>query len=76
VVITLVIGTYHWRTQAVSRFALIAAAGTLVVAVALRTLDAAVCDAFPLGTHFLWHLLVAAVTYLCLRALVTAHAAA
>jgi hypothetical protein len=38
----------------------------------LRSLDAAVCERFALGTHFLWHLLVATVIYLCLSALVAA----
>jgi hypothetical protein len=34
---------------------------------ALRTIDQAACPAFPLGTHFLWHLLNATVLYsLCL----------
>lgn len=35
------------------------AAGALLLAVSLvfRTADSALCGAFPLGTHFLWHLL-------------------
>lgn len=32
-------------------------AGLLVVSLAFRTLDAPLCAAWPLGTHFLWHLL-------------------
>lgn len=36
---------------------LAAGAGILVVSLAFRSLDRAVCPAFPLGTHFLWHLL-------------------
>jgi hypothetical protein len=72
--ITLGLGVHHWRTQTAARAALLGAAGTLAVAVVLRTLDAAACAAFPLGTHFLWHLLVAGVVYLCLRALVMARA--
>lgn len=32
-------------------------AAILVVSLSLRSLDMAVCGAFPLGTHFLWHLL-------------------
>jgi Ceramidase len=34
---------------------------------ALRTIDIAACDAFPPGTHFLWHLLNAAVLYVLLE---------
>jgi hypothetical protein len=32
-------------------------AGILVLSLAFRTLDLRVCAGFPLGTHFLWHLL-------------------
>lgn len=74
--ITLLLGVYHWRSQTSARSSLLCAGGTLCAAVALRTLDAAVCDAFPLGTHFAWHLLVALVAYLCLRGLASASGAA
>jgi hypothetical protein len=37
------------------------------VSLALRSVDLAVCDIFPLGTHFVWHLLNAAVLYVLLR---------
>jgi hypothetical protein len=39
-----------------------------VVSLALRTVDRAVCGVFPLGTHFLWHLLNAAVVFILLNA--------
>jgi hypothetical protein len=32
-------------------------AGILAVSLTFRTIDAGVCAGFPLGTHFLWHLL-------------------
>jgi hypothetical protein len=32
-------------------------AALLVASLTFRTLDGAVCDAFPVGTHFLWHIL-------------------
>ncbi len=32
-------------------------AGILTVSLVFRSLDQAVCDAWPLGTHFLWHIL-------------------
>lgn len=32
-------------------------AGILMVSLFFRSIDGAVCDAFPLGTHFMWHLL-------------------
>jgi hypothetical protein len=34
-----------------------AAAGIFVASVVFRAIDLKVCDAFPLGTHFLWHTL-------------------
>jgi hypothetical protein len=37
------------------------------VSLALRTADFAVCDAFPPGTHFIWHVLNATVLYVLLR---------
>ncbi len=32
-------------------------AGILVLSLTFRTIDAGVCGSFPLGTHFLWHIL-------------------
>lgn len=42
---------------------LVAAAGIFAVSLALRTVDQAWCDAWPYGTHFLWHCLNAVVLY-------------
>jgi hypothetical protein len=49
-------------------------AATVVFAISLlfRTIDNLVCDAVPLGTHFLWHASNAVVLYLLLRAAMTA----
>lgn len=55
---------------------LVAAAGVFLVSVMFRTLDPYVCEAYPLGTHFLWHslnglmlglLMVAAARYGAIR---------
>jgi hypothetical protein len=43
------------------------AAAVFAVSLTLRTVDFAVCDAFPLGTHFVWHMLNAALLYMLLR---------
>jgi hypothetical protein len=32
-------------------------AAILVISLVFRSADAALCPAFPLGTHFLWHIL-------------------
>jgi hypothetical protein len=48
--------------------ALLVAAGLFVVSLLFRIVDLDVCAAWPLGTHFLWHLFNAAVLYMVLRA--------
>ena len=45
----------HARPEASRGLAI--GAGILAVSLVFRTLDAGICPAFPLGTHFLWHLL-------------------
>ncbi|MFS4437313.1 ceramidase domain-containing protein [Paracoccaceae bacterium GXU_MW_L88] len=46
-------------------------AGILAVSIIFRTLDGPICDSFPLGTHFLWHILNAVM--LCHMILVLEH---
>ncbi|MBX9930393.1 MAG: ceramidase [Methylobacterium sp.] len=43
--------------------ALVLIAGLFAVSLTLRTLDVALCTVWPIGTHFLWHLLNAAVLF-------------
>lgn len=38
-----------------------------LVSLVFRTIDRAVCEGFPIGTHFIWHLLNAGVLYILLR---------
>ncbi len=66
----LALGLYHARTAANGQFDLLAAAAVLAAALFFRTIDNAVCTAFPYGTHFLWHLLNGLVVYLAIRAFV------
>jgi hypothetical protein len=70
----LALGVYHWLAQKPARVMLIAAAGVFALSLFFRTIDEAVCPQFPLGTHFMWHLLDAVVLYLCGRTLVASHA--
>lgn len=39
------------------------ASGLFIISLIFRSVDMAVCNSFPLGTHFLWHLLNGAVLY-------------
>ena len=73
IIAILAIGIYHWLAQKPARFTLIAAAGVLALSLFFRTIDEAVCPRFPLGTHFLWHLLDAVVLYLCGRTLLACY---
>ena len=69
-VVTLVLGAFHARERRVARFTLLAAAGVYLVALFFRTIDNEVCPVLPIGTHYLWHLLIGLVTYLAMRPLI------
>ncbi|HEU0289742.1 MAG TPA: ceramidase domain-containing protein [Burkholderiales bacterium] len=59
----------RWRRRPGWRWFLL---GILIfcVSLTLRTIDAHVCSAWPLGTHFLWHVLNAIVLFVLSRELV------
>ena len=69
-VVTLVLGVFHARKRRAARFTLLAAAGVYLAALFFRTIDNEVCPVLPIGTHFLWHLLIGLVTYLAMRSLI------
>ena len=69
-IVTLVLGVFHAREQTSARFTLLAAAGVYLAALFFRTIDNEVCPVLPIGTHFLWHLLIGLVTYLAMRPLI------
>jgi len=56
-------GGYLWRTGSASARPFLGATLLFLVSLALRTVDPALCRWFPLGTHFMWHLLNAVVLY-------------
>ena len=68
--VALVLGVFHARERDVARFTLLAAAGVYLAALFFRTIDNEVCPVLPIGTHFLWHLLIGLVTYLAMRPLI------
>ena len=55
-----------------ARRTLLAAGGLFALSLVFRSIDNAVCRAWPLGTHFLWHCLNAVVLYTLLRAAIDA----
>lgn len=64
------LGLYHLLRGKRERFALICAAGAFVAAIFFRSIDVYMCEVFPRGTHFLWHLLIATALYFSARALI------
>ena len=46
-----------WRRAPATARGLSLGAGLLILSLGFRTLDAPICMALPLGTHFLWHIL-------------------
>ena len=69
-IVVLVLGVFHATERTVARFTLLAAAGVYLAALFFRTIDNEVCPILPIGTHFLWHLLIGLVTYLAMRSLI------
>ena len=72
-VLLLVVGLslIHLSQERRERYGIIAAGAAFVAALVFRTVDNAICQVFPLGTHFLWHLLNATALYLVTRALIS-----
>ena len=62
------VGAALYRRQHDAGRAMFAAAGVFVLSFTARMLDAPICTIFPLGTHFLWHILNAILLYLLVRA--------
>jgi hypothetical protein len=66
--VLLVLGGWHYARG--HGRDLLAAAGVLLISLGCRTVDHALCEAFPAGTHFLWHLLNSCVVYVCVCAVI------
>ncbi|MHC4433844.1 MAG: ceramidase domain-containing protein [Planctomycetota bacterium] len=57
------------RLRAVTS-ALVVSGCLFALSLVFRTLDAPLCDFFPSGTHFLWHLLNAVMLYILIRTMI------
>lgn len=66
----LLLGIIHARQQQEEPYSLLYAFGMFCVSMTFRSLDEILCDSWPLGTHFLWHLLNGIVLYLATRAMI------
>jgi len=58
------LAVYHYMANKRGKHVLLAATGMFFLALIFRTIDQVVCTDLAIGTHFLWHLLAAAVLYL------------
>lgn len=65
-----VFGFHALTTSQHQPWLLLAATVTLFLALVFRTIDLAVCDAFPYGTHFLWHLFNGLTVFLVIQSLI------
>lgn len=62
------LGVWHAFNAQKERFGLLFAAGVFVVSMSLRSIDMQLCEHWPIGTHFFWHVLNGCVLYLTTRA--------
>lgn len=58
------------RHRSAAAPAMLAATCVFLLSFTARSLDAPICPAFPLGSHFLWHLLNATFLYLLVRLMI------
>lgn len=68
--VVLILGLYHAIQHKPSRYTLVAGAGTYFTALFFRTIDNELCHYMTIGTHWIWHILIALVTYLAMRSLI------
>ena len=68
--VVLILGIYHATAPKTERLILLSAAGVYLNALFFRTIDQELCHYMPIGTHFIWHILIGLVTYMAMRALI------
>lgn len=61
------LAAYRFNMRVNGRYDLVLAFGLFVASLVFRTIDQAACEWTRVGTHFIWHILNAAVLYLCVR---------
>lgn len=59
-----------WRRRRPAFKLALASVGFAALALALRSIDKSVCDTIPFGTHFFWHVFLAAAAYSGVRMMV------
>ena len=64
ILVLLGLGLYHFIHKKRERFILLRAVGVFSLAIFFRTIDNVICPYFPIGTHFLWHVLNGVLVFL------------
>ncbi len=68
--VVVALGIYHYQQGKRERLILLASAGVFSFALVFRTVDHIAGPYFPIGTHFLWHILNGLNVYLAMRCLI------
>ncbi len=63
-------GLYHFYTKKTEKVILLVALAIFLLALFFRTIDMIVCPYFPIGTHFIWHMINGVLVYLSVRSLI------
>ncbi|TLU83850.1 MAG: hypothetical protein FDX30_06145 [Chlorobium sp.] len=66
------LGVYHLMHQQIERLAILAASLVFSLSLLFRTIDLYICPLWPLGTHFIWHILNGLLLYLTTRVIILA----
>ena len=61
------LGLWHAKHAGRERYGLLLAAFIFLMSLTLRSVDMRICSHWPVGTHFMWHILNGAVLYLTTR---------
>ncbi len=69
-IVLLALGVYHYQQSKHECCILIASAGVFFFALVFRSIDLIVGPYFPIGTHFLWHILNGLNVYMTMRCLI------
>ncbi|MFC1664964.1 ceramidase domain-containing protein [Pseudomonadota bacterium] len=69
-----VLGIVHYRNNRNEQAVLLGAFAVFLVSCLFRLIDNRICEYFPIGTHFLWHLLNAVLLYLVSRSYMISNA--
>lgn len=58
------------QNQPIVKYYFLAGSITFVIAIVFRTIDLSVCNSFSIGTHFVWHILIAITIFMLMSGLI------